>query len=225
MQLSEAEENLLQRINLALEKFCKTDSWSFYLHDADRSLEPDSPILKLAQNVDSAQHTAWLLRAKDLLTGLWTKKIVEEILEQAIAKTQAKNSSPVAIAYLDIEKMKYINDMLGFTKGHEIIQEISQIIAKTLQPFHFAGRIGSDVFLVILNASMDETKTLMHKIQTEVSALMYSIGNTEVQAIIKIVLTQLTRDDTKQSCLFRLEEKMHQIHHATDINHNDIWIV
>jgi diguanylate cyclase (GGDEF)-like protein len=221
MTLSDTEQKLLEDINRELEEFKSRGYLGFFSYPSD-SLKSESPIVKLVQKI---QETIWGLRSKDPLTGLWIKSVIEEILEQAITKTQNEPIIPVVVACLDIEKMKYINDMIGLTKGDEILQDIAQIIAKVLQPFHFVGRIAGDEFLVVLNASTDDTRVLMQKIQTEISSLVYMAGNTEIRAIIKIVVTQITRNDTRQSCLFRLEEKMHQIHHATNTDRNDIWIV
>jgi diguanylate cyclase (GGDEF)-like protein len=221
MQLSEAEQKLLEDLNRELEEFKSRGYLGFFSYPSD-PLKSESPIVKLVQTI---QETIWGLRSKDPLTGLWIKRVIEEILEQAIAKTQTESNIPVVVAYFDINNTKYINDMLGLTKGDVILQTIAQIIAANLQPFHFASRFGGDEFLAVLNASIEETTALMKKIQTEVTQLVYSAGNTEIRAIIKIVLTQVTREDKFESCLFRLEEKMHQIHHATNLNRNDIWIV
>jgi PleD family two-component response regulator len=69
---------------------------------------------------------------------------------------------------------------------------------------------------------MDETKTFMEKIQTEIAALVYTESDPEIRATVSIVLTQVTRDDTVESCMARVDEGMQQ---AKNTRRNDIWIV
>jgi diguanylate cyclase len=221
MQLSDAEEKYLEYINRELEDFIRDGSLRHIWHPTD-SLNPTSPILKLAENLNAANEIIRARDQKDELTRLWNRTTVFEFLEQAIGRIQGEYTFSVVVAYFDIDKMKYFNDMFGIPRGEETLQKIAKTIASNLQPFHLVGRTGGDEFLAVLNASMDETKAFMEKIQTEIAALIYTVGDPEIRATLSIVLTQVTREDTVESCMTRVEGG---IQHAKNTRRNDIWIV
>ncbi len=222
MTLSETEKDFLERINQALEAYAEPGYLNFIWTDSEL-LEPESQILRLARNVYKAKEIAWRQRSNDPLTGLWGRSVMFEFLKQGIAKTQAVKAEKVCFALFDVDNMKPLNCALGHPNiGDTALQKMAQTLEKHLQPWHFVGRIGGDEFLAVLNASIEETKAFIEKIQTEIAALVYTVGDPEIRATLSIVLTQITRDDTIESCMARVEGGMQ---HAKNTRRNDIWIV
>jgi diguanylate cyclase (GGDEF)-like protein len=222
MWLSKEERELLEKINQGLE-----DDYLIYFPFQIDSFSPDSPVLRLAQSIRNVRETTQVQRAKDVLTGLWSKKFMLEFLERAIAKAVSRRADTACIALLDVDGLIYLNNELTHRIGDQALQAISKILSKHLQPLHFVGRIGGDEFLGILDVPVEEARALLAKVQSEIAAMVFSKENQEAQITASIVLSEITRDDTVESCLTRVEGGMYpkQIGVQVDKPQGGLWIV
>ncbi len=107
----------------------------------------------------------------DALTGLPNRAALElalaERLEQpvslasetgAVSLTPAADieREPVAMALLDLDDLKTINDSLGHGRGDDLVRTIGARIAATLGPHDLVTRFGGDEFGVLLADSTPE---------------------------------------------------------------------
>ena len=85
----------------------------------------------------------------DLLTGLPNRRLYEERLRLALI--QAKRSKALlAIAALDLEGIKYINERMGHDTGDLVLQEVAQRLKLCLREGDTVARTGGDDFLLLL---------------------------------------------------------------------------
>ncbi|MFA5974558.1 MAG: response regulator [Elusimicrobiota bacterium] len=64
--------------------------------------------------------------------------------------THIREKTPFAVLYLDLNDFKAFNDVYGFVKGDEVIQETAQVIREVAETENaFVGHIGGDDFIVI----------------------------------------------------------------------------
>ncbi|MCW2763529.1 MAG: diguanylate cyclase [Marmoricola sp.] len=87
----------------------------------------------------------------DELTGLASRRAFNERLDTAIAESLA-TGSPLAVAILDLDRFKEVNDRLGHAAGDEVLR----LMAATLRGItyfgeHFAARLGGDEFVLLLH--------------------------------------------------------------------------
>lgn len=92
-----------------------------------------------------AQHMA-----TDALTGLLSRAAALARLRDEIASAQ-RESSRVAVLYVDIDRFKWINDTYGHTIGDAVLREIGQRLKDSLRPYDVAGRIGGDEFAIVIS--------------------------------------------------------------------------
>jgi diguanylate cyclase (GGDEF)-like protein/PAS domain S-box-containing protein len=91
------------------------------------------------------------LAEHDELTGLSNRRIFNKKLEQSILT--AKDNEYFALAFLDIDSFKNINDTFGHTNGDAILKEISIRIRSKLMNLNTIARTGGDEFLILFNIS------------------------------------------------------------------------
>jgi diguanylate cyclase (GGDEF)-like protein/PAS domain S-box-containing protein len=101
----------------------------------------------------------------DPLTGLPNRRSYEQNL--AVAASRAKRLKlPMAVAYLDIDNFKQINDTYGHDGGDCVLQEISQRLRAAVRSTDIVSRLAGDEFTVILEnvTSADECHLVGQKI-------------------------------------------------------------
>jgi diguanylate cyclase (GGDEF)-like protein len=84
----------------------------------------------------------------DQLTGLPNRRLSDLSLDSAIEQA-ASNGSRVAVAYIDVDRFKQVNDQHGHKIGDLYLQQIATRLASTIRNTDKIARIGGDEFLVI----------------------------------------------------------------------------
>ena len=84
----------------------------------------------------------------DMLTGLPNRTQLRQLLKQAIEGCPAGKN--VAIAFLDLDHFKDVNDTLGHSAGDELLVALTQRLRARIQPGDMLGRLGGDEFVIVL---------------------------------------------------------------------------
>lgn len=92
---------------------------------------------------ESIRHSAY----HDYLTGLPNRRLLDEYLTNEINKNGKENS--LAVAFLDIDGFKDVNDILGHAYGDILLKDISQRLLGQAEVGETVGRVGGDEFLII----------------------------------------------------------------------------
>lgn len=85
----------------------------------------------------------------DELTGLKNRRSFFDAIESVIAGSR-RRGKPVAVALLDVDHFKDVNDTHGHAVGDVVLREIARRIADTLRQEQIVGRIGGEEFVVLL---------------------------------------------------------------------------
>ncbi|MBM6550555.1 EAL domain-containing protein [Marinomonas ostreistagni] len=117
----------------------------------------------------SEQKISQLIK-RDPLTGLGNRLIFEEHAELALERAK-RNQSHVAIAFLDLDRFKNVNDTLGHHVGDLLLTLVGQRISRGIRASDFVARIGGDEFTILLDNIHDlvSLERLCSKILAEVS--------------------------------------------------------
>src|SRR3989338_4108049 len=102
---------------------------------------------------------------RDALTGLYNR----HQLEEWIAHHQS-DINPVIVAYVDIDKLKTINDQQGHRVGDQILCQTAEILKNCCRKNDLIFRQGGDEFLIILpDVSADKVPSVMQRITTKLT--------------------------------------------------------
>ena len=97
-----------------------------------------------------AMHTALqFAAATDTLTGIANRRRFDEQLAQSMQRTRAARA-PMALAYLDIDRFKAINDSLGHKAGDEVLKEFASRLVRSVRASDLVARLAGDEFVIIL---------------------------------------------------------------------------
>lgn len=99
-------------------------------------------------SADLAERTARAARL-DGLTGLLLRNPFMEILEDEVLRAW-RTHRDLAVAILDIDRFKSVNDAFGHAAGDEALRGVAEAVRAWVPPEATAGRYGGEEFAVVL---------------------------------------------------------------------------
>jgi len=104
--------------------------------------------LKHAQRVE-------YLAYHDGLTGLPNRSMFSKVLNQSISEAH-RYERRLAVAFLDLDRFKQINDTLGHEAGDQLLKEVAVRLKGCVRSSDTVARLGGDEFVVLLPELEDE---------------------------------------------------------------------
>ena len=85
----------------------------------------------------------------DGLTNLPNRRMLHERLDQAL-RAAAPGNERLAVAFLDLNRFKQVNDSLGHRAGDELLKQVARRLRSTCGASDTVGRYGGDEFVMIV---------------------------------------------------------------------------
>ena len=112
----------------------------------------------------------------DYLTNVATRIRLEMEAERWIAFCR-RQGLPLCVAFVDIDKLKKVNDAYGHAAGDEVLKNIAQFIQSQLRSSDTIARWGGDEFVLLLpNVSLENAVTLLERIQKTSMQIRFAHG-------------------------------------------------
>lgn len=142
--------------------------------------------IQLAANEARATHMA----THDALTGTANRFAFLRALKEAIGG----DKSPIAVAIVDLDRFKNVNDTLGHFAGDELIRQVCLSMAAVIGNKGLVARLGGDEFAIAI-AGLDETevKQLCSAV-VEASSQDFTVFGHQVQISASIGLIVASKD-------------------------------
>jgi diguanylate cyclase (GGDEF)-like protein/PAS domain S-box-containing protein len=132
--------------------------WVRMIGEADTGDPGTSRIVGTLQDITERKHAEETLRVQartDPLTGLLNR---DAILVEIDNRMQDPMHGAVSVLYIDLDRFKVINDVLGHAAGDELLASAAQRIANAVGTEGLVARFGGDEFLVVCNLDDDEQR-------------------------------------------------------------------
>jgi len=115
------------------------------------------------QNASGAQLAAAagqveFLLTHDTLTGLANRQALLGAIHDSVAgwRRRVTPAAVAAVACLNLDRFKRINDAFGHAAGDEVLVAVTRCLQAELDPQDLLARIGSDEFVLLLNHPGDQ---------------------------------------------------------------------
>ncbi len=106
----------------------------------------------------------------DVLTGLLNRRAAETRLQEEFARARRHNEG-YAVALVDIDHFKRVNDRYGHAVGDEVLKAVAQRLAMELREDDWLARWGGEEFLIFLRgADQRESVYVMQRLMGHVKA-------------------------------------------------------
>ena len=109
----------------------------------------------LAQQQRMSETTLIALTRTDTLTGLHNRRMFEETMAAALARAR-RNQQQLALAYLDIDHFKYVNDTYGHGTGDQVLVEFARRLRLSVRATDTVARLAGDEFVIIFENLADD---------------------------------------------------------------------
>jgi diguanylate cyclase (GGDEF)-like protein len=107
------------------------------------------------------------ISVRDVLTGLFNRRYLEETLEREIRRAERKQLS-LGIIMLDLDHFKRINDTYGHAAGDTVLHELGPALKAYIRGSDIACRYGGEEFVLILpEASLEVTRQRAERLRQD----------------------------------------------------------
>jgi len=111
-------------------------------------------------SIKKEREVARLIAFTDILTGLPNRRSFHDALEDKIRLYAAKKVMPFAVAIIDLDGFKPVNDVHGHATGDAVLVEVGKRLKETLGNGGFVARLGGDEFAIIADNITTESEAI-----------------------------------------------------------------
>jgi diguanylate cyclase (GGDEF)-like protein/PAS domain S-box-containing protein len=123
------------------------------------------------------QESLNFLAHHDPLTGLPNRLMINDRIEHAFQRC-VRQSSRLALMFLDLDDFKYINDTYGHSVGDQVLKLSANRLKSLLRKEDTVARLGGDEFLILFESNISDAdiEQVAKKIIKDVTASMLIDG-------------------------------------------------
>lgn len=136
----------------------------------------DKPLYFVAQfqNIDAQKKAEEQLKKiayQDYLTGVANRNKLEILFDQEL-KLAKRNHQYIAVCFLDLDRFKEINDILGHDIGDNFLTIIAKRIQSCIRATDILARFGGDEFIIVLTqiTELNTVSSLLKKVSQAIAA-------------------------------------------------------
>ncbi|MFG6177224.1 diguanylate cyclase [Halomonas sp. THAF12] len=112
----------------------------------------------------------------DPLTGLHNRRYFDELLQHEARQAQ-REDTPLALAMIDIDHFKRVNDRHGHEAGDRVLAGVATILNDHFRDADVVCRLGGEEFVVLLpGADADAARTRLETLMTQLAGRVYWHG-------------------------------------------------
>lgn len=144
-----------------------------------------------------AQHEATrVLSYTDALTGLYNRRLLNERF-QAVEALSRRSGKRFAIALIDLDRFKHINDTHGHDAGDEVLLQVAKVLRSALRSYDVLGRWGGEEFAVLFpDTEAKEALASCERLRKMVSELEIFYGHQQLRITCTIGVATSDNTDT-----------------------------
>ena len=198
---------------------CKDGSWLWTM-GRGMVVERDAagkPLRMIGTNADISERKAHESQLEhiahfDALTNLPNRVLLADRLQQAMAQEQRRGQQ-LAVAYLDLDGFKVINDHHGQESGDTVLVTLAKRMKEALREGDTLARIGGDEFVVVLIDLEDPSASLpMLNRLLVAAALPVQVGDRtlQVSASLGVTFFPQAHDIDADQLLRQADQAMYQ---------------
>lgn len=127
-------------------------------------------IVMLERALRETQDELRLIATRDELTKVWNRPAILRLLEGEVNRSR-REYKPFAIALVDIDHFKQVNDRLGHLAGDVVLAEVASRLTSACRSYDRVGRYGGEEMVVLMpGCESDAAFDVSERLRCAVSA-------------------------------------------------------
>jgi diguanylate cyclase (GGDEF)-like protein len=143
----------------------------------------------------------------DPLTGALNRRGINEVFAREAARAR-RSGQPLALALIDLDDFKAINDRHGHAVGDAALIHLTQVLAATLRPTDLCCRWGGEEFVVLMpGADRAAAKRALARVQ---KAIVVQPMSTPVTLAFSAGVVLSQNDESLEQMLLRADRAVYR---------------
>jgi diguanylate cyclase len=152
----------------------------------------ESEVSELKSSLYQAHEQAFI----DPLTGVANRRAFDERIKLEFGRWK-RNKEPLALAVLDVDHFKSINDTYGHPVGDKVLRTICQVIDKKVRESDFFGRVGGEEFAIIfVGSDLDNALKRLEQFRKSVESCKFGLKGKRVMITMSVGCALFNDDET-----------------------------
>lgn len=174
-----------------------------YIH---KPMAPELVRSRIARviKIDEDRKDLAIKAVKDSLTGLWTRKYLEE-------RFDASETMPEQGAFLllDLDNFKQVNDCYGHIAGDEVLTTFGQVLFDFASAQDIVCRMGGDEFAIFISGEIDmyELKSRLEKLILDSMDKVNAVKGPACKVTVSIGVSMYPADGDDFATLYKKADK------------------
>lgn len=155
----------------------------------------------MALDIDNARLRR--LSVTDPLTEAYNREFLQQRLPQAIEQAERRDE-PLAVAMLDVDHFKAVNDEFGHEVGDRVLAEVASRLRGAIRAGDLLVRYGGEEFLVLLPGSdAERAAEVAERMRAKMEDDPIDIGGTRIEVRISVGVAEHRRGEDSPGQLVR----------------------
>ncbi len=146
----------------------------------------------------------------DPLTGAFNRRMLETTGDKLLSKSRRK-ASPLAIACVDIDFFKSVNDTYGHDAGDVVLMKFCDFLQQQLRNEDYLFRLGGEEFAILLpDTGSSAALRMCERLRASLSSTAFEYSGQQIPVSASIGVTEcLSSDDTVNDVLKRADRGLY----------------
>lgn len=160
----------------------------------------------LMRHMQLAEQQIRDLSSSDALTGLFSLRAFEQLLERTHEKAE-RSGRAYSLAVIDIDNLAQINDAHGHAAGNQMLVAVAEALRRSIRSADVPARLaGNELTVLLMDAETETALTVAQRIRNNVYAGTISIANRLLRANVSIGVASFPKDRLSPADLLKVAE-------------------
>jgi diguanylate cyclase (GGDEF)-like protein len=165
----------------------------------------------MLRNLDQQREQIYQRSIRDPLTGLFNRNYMQDMMQRLLSLHDRNPESKVAVAVMDIDHFKSVNDRFGHNQGDTVLKRVAEAVSKCIREGDLAVRLGGEEFAVFTSGpTSDGIADFAERLRQHVAALEFPSAPDGFKVTASLGVAIRIAGETLDELIGRADERLYQ---------------